>query len=346
MMGDSAPDDRMYERIDRRYERLRLKFLLNLNRYVLTAGLALGLFSAIIGLSTLGDVSLREMMGATGLVGSAFQTMILSITTSVTLVVTISQLVLAQELGPLGDQRERMDGELSFRDDVEDFLGTASPPEPSEFLRVLVELSSDKAELAGEVITNSDDDELRVDVQQFVDNLVSNADLVDEQLRDVQFGEFAIMQAALDYNYAWHMYELRRIRKEYADTLTDEQQEALAEVNAVLQYFAPVREHIKSLYFESDLVNLSRQILYLGLPALAIAAGMGFFSNPGMFPGDMLGIDNVTWVVSGAFTITALPLLLLAAYIFRLTTLAKRTLSIGPSILRPSENAGETNWEE
>ena len=335
----------MYERIDSRHDRLRLKFLLNLNRYLLTAGLALGLFGALVGMSTLGEVSLRELMGPNGLVRPAFQTMLLSITTSVTLVVTISQLVLAQELGPLGDQRERMDGERSFREDVEEFLETASPPEPNAFLRVLVELSSDKAERLGDVIASSDDDELREDVQQYIENLVANADLVNEQLRDVQFGNFAIMQAALDYNYSWHIYELRRIRREYADSLTDEQRTALDELHAVLQFFAPTREHIKSLYFESALVNLSRQILYIGLPALAIAAGMGFFADAGMFPGATLGIDNVTWVVSGAFTITALPLLLLAAYIFRLTTLAKRTLSIGPSILRPSEDAGETDWE-
>uniref|UniRef100_A0A8A2VKV1 Uncharacterized protein n=1 Tax=Haloterrigena alkaliphila TaxID=2816475 RepID=A0A8A2VKV1_9EURY len=335
----------MYERIDSRYESLRLKFLLNLNRYVLTAGLALGLFSALIGMSTLGELSLREMMGSTGLVRPTFQTMLLSITTSVTLVVTIGQLVLSQELGPLGDQRERMDGELSFREAVEEFLDTASPPEPNAFLRILIKLSSDKAERLGDVVASSDD-ELQEDVKQFSENLVANAELVNEQLRDVQFGSFAIMQASLDYNYSWHMYELRRIRKEHADTLTDEQRKAIDELHAVLRLFAPLREHIKSLYFEADLVNLSRQILVIGLPALAIAAGMGFFADPGMFPGTTLGIDNVTWVVSGAFTITALPLLLLAAYIFRLTTLAKRTLSIGPSILRPSENAGETEWKE
>ncbi|MFC6765097.1 hypothetical protein [Natrinema soli] len=62
-MGNSAPDDRMYERIDSRSDRLRLKFLLNLDRHMLTAGLALGLFGAIVGLSTLGDASFRDMMG-------------------------------------------------------------------------------------------------------------------------------------------------------------------------------------------------------------------------------------------------------------------------------------------
>ena len=126
-MSHSAPDDGMYERIGSRHDRLRLKFLLNLNRYVLTAGLALGLFSAIVGMSTLGEVSLREVMGPNGRVHPAFQTMLLSITTSVTLVVTINQLALSQELGPLGDQRERMDGELSVREDVEEFLGMAAP---------------------------------------------------------------------------------------------------------------------------------------------------------------------------------------------------------------------------
>lgn len=344
-MDDSAPDEGMYERIDSRRDRLRLKFLLNLNRYALTAGLALVLFGVIVGMSTLGDASLREMMDPGGPVQSAFQTMLLSITTAVTLVVTISQLVLAQELGPLGDQRERMTGERSFREDVEEFLETASPPEPNAFLRVLVQLSSDKAERLRDAVASSDDAELREDTNRLVDSVVTNAEVVHEQLRDVQFGQFAIMQAALDYSYSWQIYELRRIRKEHADAFTDEQREAFDELDDILQFFGPAREHVKTLYFEADLVNLSRQILYIGLPALAIAAGMGFFANAGMFPGTTLGIDNVTWVVSGTFTITALPLLLLAAYIFRLATLAKRTIAIGPFILRPSEDAGETEWE-
>lgn len=92
--------------------------------------------------------------------------------------------------------------------------------------------------------------------------------------------------------------------------------------------------------------TVEMKILYIGLPTLAIAAGMGFFADPGMVPGTTLRIDNVTWVVSDAFTIAALPLLLLTAYIFRLTTLANRTLSIRPSILRSSANAGETEWKE
>lgn len=345
-MADSATDNWLYKRITSSADRLRFAILLDLNRYILTAGLALGLFGALIGLSTLGVMSLASMMEANGPVRAGFQTMLLSISTSVTLVVTISQLVLSQELGPLGEQRERMDGELSFRDDVEEYLETASPPEPNELLRVLIELSSDKAAQVNDAVANSDDDELQADVEQFTADLVSNADRVHEQLRDVQFGNFAIMQAALDYNYSWHMYEQRRISKEYTDTLTDEQREVLDELGTVLQFFALTREHIKSLYFEADFVNLSRQILYLGIPALALAAGMGFFADAGMFPGTTLGIANPTWVVSGAFTITALPLLLLTAYILRLTTLAKRTLSIGPSILHPDENAGETNSEE
>ena len=61
------------------------------------------------------------------------------------------------------------------------------------FLRVLIEVNSDKAERLGDIVASSDDDELREDVKQFSDNLVANAELVNEQLRDVQFGNFAIL---------------------------------------------------------------------------------------------------------------------------------------------------------
>jgi hypothetical protein len=48
-----------------------------------------------------------------------FQGLLTSIITGVTFVLTLSQLFLSQEQGPVGDQRERMEGAMSFRKDVE-----------------------------------------------------------------------------------------------------------------------------------------------------------------------------------------------------------------------------------
>jgi hypothetical protein len=48
-------------------------------------------------------------------------------------------------------------------------------------------------------------------------------------------------------------------------------------------------------------------------------------------------ISIVTWVVSAAFTVTLIPFLLFTAYILRIAPVAKRTLAIGPLILRESQ---------
>jgi len=61
-------------------------------------------------------------------------------------VLTLSQLVLSQELGAAGDQRERMAGAMAFREDVADTIGTdVSPAEPSAFLRSLVRATGEQA---------------------------------------------------------------------------------------------------------------------------------------------------------------------------------------------------------
>lgn len=54
------------------------------------------------------------------------------------------------------------------------------------------------------------------------------------------------------------------------------------------------------------------------------------------FPGTIFGVNNVTWVVGAAFTFTLVPFLLFASYVFRIATATKRTLAIGPFILRES----------
>ena len=54
--------------------------------------------------------------------------------TGTTLVVTISQLVLSQEDGPLGDQRQRMSDAMDFRTYISELIEDVVPNQPSAFL--------------------------------------------------------------------------------------------------------------------------------------------------------------------------------------------------------------------
>lgn len=344
--SESTPDNTMRERVGNRRERIYITILLNANRHLVTAGLAGILFGLIFAMTSLSTTSLRAAMAADSPVIPVFQALIIVTATVVALVVAINQLVLSQEIGPLNDQRDRMSGAMEFLRDTEDFFDSTSPPEPGSFLQALVDTTSNNAEMLDDAIANTTNDELREQTIQFTESLINNATTVSEKLEGAQFGQFDVVQAALDFNYAWKIYQVRRLRKDHGTDLTDDQREAFENLEETLTFFGPAREHIKTLYFQWQLVNLSRQIIYVGIVVFAIAPGTVLFIDAGSFPGMTFGVDNMTWIISGAFTIGSLPLLLLASYTLRLATIAKRTLAIGPFILRSSSRTEEIEWQE
>lgn len=338
---DSKPANTLRERVGSRRQRIYLQVLLNTNRYLVTTGLAFILFILLIAISQLGSLPLRTAMQTGSPVIPVFQAMIIVTATVVALAITIGQIVLAEELGPLSDQHESMRGAMDFLANAENQADSTTPPEPGQFLGALIELTIDDAKTLNETIEDSTNDELRKRTLQFTDSLISNATTVSENLETAEFGQFDVIQAALDYNYAWKIYRVRRLYNDYEDDLSDDQHNAFIALENTLTLFGPAREHIKTMYFRWQLVDLSRQISYLGVISFAIAPGVALFIDPGSFPGATLGIGNITWIIIGAFTIANLPILLLVAYTFRLATVTKRTLAIGPFVLRQSERTEE-----
>lgn len=342
-MGKDRPAYTMRERVGSWHDRVRLKLLLNVNRVALTGALTAMVFVSFV---LLGAVTpFRQFMLQMGPTRYMFQALVGALITGVTLVVTITQLVLSQEIGPLGDQRERMSDSLAFRGDVEDVFGAISPPEPEAFLQALIDNSREKAESFRTAVDGHDDGDLEERVDGYVDYLSGHADEVVEKLEGRTFGEYAVVEAALDYNYSEKIYQARRIRDQYGDDLSEDQHRALVELLHVLSFFGPAREYIKTLYLQWELVDLSRYIVYTTIPALVVTGSMALYLSPTMFPGETLGIDDLVWVVSFGVTAGFVPFLLLSTYVLRLATIAKRTLAIGPFVLRESERSEDIEWE-
>jgi len=101
--------------------------------------------------------------------------------------------------------------------------------------------------------------------------------------------------------------------------------------------FGPAREHIKTLYFQWELITFSQLTLYTAVPALIIAGVMMGAVDATTFTGRTLGVADLAWVIGAAFALTLTPFLLFVAYLLRILTVAKRTLAIGPLILRESQ---------
>lgn len=317
--------------------RFKLWLLLRANRLVVTAVLALTIFVVFIVFVTVLPPPLIPKLRSGDTIETMFSTMISAVITGTTLVVTIGQLVLSQENGPLGDQRARMEDSMDFRDYTEELVGTPSPADPSAFLRSLVDVSQDRAEAVRDGLSEIDSDQLQWEVNEFTDSLIGNSETVRGQLDGAKFGTFDVLFAALNYNYGWKIFQVERLLHDHQEDLGQPENELLNELKIALSMFGPAREHVKTLYFEWALVTLSQLILYASIPALAVSGIMLTVVDAGTLPGSTLGIENMTWLIGAAFTVTLIPFLVFASYVVRIVTVAKRTLAIEPLILRDSQ---------
>jgi hypothetical protein len=343
--GATQPSDTMRERAQESTQEIWL--LLDADRRIVTILLSSVLFAGIVVAGAVHPTPAHTLLTRGDPVETIYQSLIASTVTGVTLVLTLSQLVLSQELGAVGDQRDRMEGAMQFRSDVADAVGTAvSPAEPSSFLRSLVGATRDQAESLRESLDGSDlDSGLRDLVTTYIDSVIENADTVNDQLEGASFGEFDVVKAALNYNYSWKIYVGQRLRAEYGDDLPSDARDRLDELLDVLELFGPAREHFKTLYFQWELSNLSRTLLYVAVPALTVSIVSLAFFDPRDFAGVTLGLSHSLIVLALTTTISLTPFTILLAYILRIVTITKRTLSIGPFILRETDRSTDVDWE-
>ena len=332
---DISTENTMRERANQ--NRVVLWLLLSAERLYVTAVLAVAIFVVfIIAVTVLGPPFQSQIMSS-DTIETLFTTMIGAIITTSVVVVTISQLVLSQENGSLGEQRERMENSMDYRTYTRDLIERPLPADPAAFLQQIVTATERRANALRNAVVGNDDDHLRAEVDEFTDSVTGNAEAVKEQLDGGTFGSFDVMSAALNYNYSWKIFQVERIAYEHDESLSEEDTAILNELKTVLSMFGTAREHIRTLYLEWTLITLSKQILYVAIPALAVAGIMVAVVNAGTFPGSTVGIANIIWVVGGAFTVALLPFLLFASYIWQIITLTQRTLAIDPLILRESQ---------
>jgi hypothetical protein len=339
------PSDTMRERVSE--NSLKLWVLLNADRFLVAGGILGLIFVPLVGLGQVHPAGVPALFADGDPLETLFQGLLTAIITGVTLVLTLSQLVLSQEQGPVGDQRERMQGAMDFRRDVEALIEEpVSPAQPSAFLRSIVKLTKRQADAVEEVLESADSEGLNRQIETFLEDVRRNANAVRSNLEGSRFGEFDVVFSALNYNYSWKISAARRLRVENGDAFPDAAQDALDELIDALELFGPAREHFKTLYFQWALIDLSRLMLYTSIPALLTSIAGVLYLEPALFPDTVLGLRTFGVLVSAAIAVSLLPFALLLSYILRIATVAKRTLSIGPFILRETDRSRELDWGE
>ncbi len=192
-----------------------------------------------------------------------------------------------------------------------------SPAEPSAFLRSRFAGPPNGPEHPERCRRDGIDDDLTALPSNYLEDVRSNADSVPTSLRAGRSAS-SMSSAALNFNYSWKLYAGRRIREAYADELTDEIDDSLAELVETLELFGPAREHFKTLYFQWELSDLSRTLLYVAIPALTVAITSLSFLDVQDFVGVTAGVPDALWLLAVTTTIPV-PFTVLISYILRLS---------------------------
>ncbi|MFC7216337.1 hypothetical protein ACFQO4_19965 [Saliphagus sp. GCM10025334] len=281
------------------------------------------------------------------MISSLFGSMVIAVVTSVTLVLTISQYVLAEEIGPLGEQRDRMSNEVDFREAVEETgdIGVA-PADPARFLRTLIEISDTHARQIADTVSESPNADQLDEITEFVDGLIEHSQKISADLEEAEFGSFQTLLPVLNYNYSWKIFAARTLRNKYAESISEDTDQAFGRLLDSLRFFGPAREHFKTLYVQWEIINISRGVLYGAMPTLAVAGYMVLEFDAAKMTGTIAGISTAYLVVSAVYVLTLIPFAVLLAYLLRVLTVMKRTLAIGPFVLRDTKQLEGVRYEE
>jgi uncharacterized membrane protein len=317
--------------------RLEQWFLLTANRWLVVGLLLAGIFTSIVLVGAFGPVSVRQFVVAGVSSGTTLVELLKTIVSVVTIVLSINSLVLSPQLGPVDNQREILNDAMSLRENAEDILDAAvAPSSPGKFLQALAAAVGMQAR----VFENASDEDgkPREELRQYAENVTGDANRVATALQGEQFGKFEALPVVMNFNTSGKIRGARRIRREHSETLSDIDHEALEELVDTLELFVTARAYLKTIYIRSEFINFSRALLYTGLPSLLLSFLAIQIYGPGVFPGTTFGVANQLWFVSGAVTVTLVPVTVLISYTGRLATLAQSTLFLAPFVAGEEES--------
>ena len=316
-------------------------WILTGNRLLVAFVLVVGFFLLLQLLYTLGVIGYADggpiSRMASGMTAGSFSL--------ITIVLTINQLILSQELGTAGQVQTRLEGMLSFRDRIESTTGVAAAPaRPAEMVRLLADSTAEAATALSESVADVPDERLRGEVEAYAESVDGSASGLAEEVA-AHDSTFAALVATFDFDDQWFIHGGRRLRNRAAADLPAGPDGRFDDLIELLKLFDVGRSHFETVYLRRELANLSRTILVVGVPAVVAALLVNLVYGAG--PGAGLPSTLLPVAVSGLATVVFAPVAILASYLLRAATVGYNNATVGPMILgEPPEDPPEERKAE
>ena len=295
------------------------------NRLLVAAGIVLSIYSILVvvefysGFGEQGLTPLFYVFGA--LIGGNF--------TLITIVISISQLVISNQLGAPGDLRRRIEETNEYRQAVEDEIDRdVAPVTPTDFLQLLLEQTGTKLDTLREEAENMPGTDAGGELEDLVSRLRSHIDRVNALLRRSEVGLFEALSVTLQTNYSMDIHQARALNDQYGDQYPDHVRDTLDELVVRLEQIDVARQYLKTLYMQNELARMSRFLLYAGTPAVIVS--MVMMHQFAASTDAVFGPTVMSALVPVALTLGVAPLAILFAYVLRISLVAQRTVAITP----------------
>ncbi|WP_135819782.1 hypothetical protein [Halostella litorea] len=304
------------------------------NRLHVTAVTSAGVFAVLLACHHLGVIAFTNPNSVTrmasGMVAGSFSL--------VTIVVSVNQLILSQEFSPAGEFRDRLEGVLSFRRDVEDETEVpAAPAEPTRLLELVAENVRVRANGLADAAADIDDEDHRELTVRYARGVRERTEEVDEALGRKGANTFDALSTAVDYDDGWQLYAARHLRND-APALSEGTRRAFDDLIEAIRLFSTAQGHFKTVYLQRELTRFSQLVILFGLPAIGAAALIGPLY--GGLGGATVPVKYLPYAVAALATVVSIPVSLLASYILRTATLTRRTAAIGPMLPKRDADDG------
>lgn len=247
----------------------------------------------------------------------------------ITIVVSISQFVLARHLESPDEIRQRMNEMVGYRREVGEVAHrSVLPVTHLGFLAVLFDSITRLVDELERQSPSVGDERIRRETAELAAGLGPHAEYVLDLLEASDSGVQSALFATLNTSYATYIYDAWHLESEHGENVPEKTRDLLDGLVRGLEQVEVARRFFKTVLIQSELASLSRLLLYVGLPVqLATVVIMLLFTATS-------GVGVSTPVLSVAIplvvTLGFAPIVLLAAFILRLATVAQRTAAMYP----------------
>jgi len=250
--------------------------------------------------------------------------------TLIAIVTSLSQFVLGRRLETPGEIRRKIDDTIDYREEVGRSVGeSVIPIQPDAFLLMLFRRASTELDVLGTRQLEGRTRFAREELEALVTDLRTHVDYVIDVLNRPSSGVKHALFVSLNADYESSVYQAWHLQWEHADEFTEEAAEPLARLAGTLQHIEVASRLFKTVFIESEVSELSRYLLYVGLPVqLAAVALTLVYTTPGSGP--PLPPATLRVVVPAVIAAGFAPFLLLTSYVVRLTVVAHRTADTFP----------------